>query len=99
MVVVPVVLDVVVEVVPVVLVALVSVTMVPEVSVMVPDGIAEVEVDPVVSVAMVLEDVSLTAAVSVMLVFSSFLQAKANNATATTIRTAIDLFKLKLLGD
>ncbi len=93
MVLVPVVPDVVVAVVPVVLVALVWVTIVPDVSVVVPAGIAEVSVEPVVLVIAV-PDVSLdTAAVSVTFVFSSFLQAKANSATATTIKIASDLFK------
>lgn len=79
----------------------VSVDIMPDVSVEVPDGIGEVSVDPVVPVDIVLvvEDVSLdAAAVSVMLVFSSFLQEKANSATVRTIKVANDLFKLKLLN-
>jgi hypothetical protein len=102
---VPVVPDVVVAVVPVVFVALVSVTIVPDVSVDVPDGIAEVIVEPLVDIAVpdvslvvIVDDVSLdTAVVSVTFVFSSFLQAKANSATATTIMIANVLFIQTLL--
>lgn len=108
-VVVPVVPDVVVAVVPVVLVALVSVSIVPDVSVDEPAGIADVAVEPLVPVVLliavpdesvvdIVDDVSLdAAAVSVTLVFSSFLQAKANSASARTIRIASDLFIQTLL--
>jgi hypothetical protein len=89
---VPVVPDVVVEVVPVVEVALVFVIIVPDVSVEVPDGIAEVEVEALVSVdAVVLAAVSVddeVTAVSVALTFSSFLHPKAKSTRAVTHRTA-----------
>jgi hypothetical protein len=89
-------------VVPDVVVPVVLVIMVPDVSVDVPEGMAEVLVPPMVelvSVAMVpvvievsvaivlvVDEVSLTAAVSVLLLLVSFLQAKPNSATATTVR-------------
>lgn len=101
-VVVPVVPDVVVAVVPVVFVALVSVSIVPEVSVAEPAGIADVDVEPLVPVVLLIavpdvsllvtvEDVSVTP-VSVTLVFSSFLHANAKRARARTIRIASDFF-------
>jgi hypothetical protein len=84
--------DVVVAVVPLVEVAVVAV--VAEVSVIVPDGMAEVEVEPVVS-DMVVADVSvIVAPVSVMvtavslLTFSSFLQETAKIMRARTARSA-----------
>ncbi len=87
--------EVVVAVVPVVDVAVVIVVAVPEVSVIVPPGIAEVDVVPVVSVAIVpvvivvsvVADVSAAAAaVSVLLLFVSLLQAKPNTLRARTVR-------------
>jgi hypothetical protein len=96
-VVVPVVPDVVVAVVPVVDVAVVDVMAVPEVSVAVPAGIAEVEVpELVVSVAIVpvVLDVSVAivdavsveaAAVSVLLLLVSLLQAKPKTLSARTV--------------
>jgi hypothetical protein len=90
--------EVVVEVVPVVDVAVVIVVAVPEVSVIVPPGIAEVDVEPVVSVAIVpvvidvsvvavVADVSAAAAaVSVLLAVVSLLQAKPNTLRARTVR-------------
>jgi hypothetical protein len=87
---VPVVPDVVVEVVPVVEVALVFVIIVPDVSVEVPDGMAEVEVEappPAVVLAAVSVEDEVTA-VSVALTFSSFLHPKAKSTRAVTHRTA-----------
>jgi hypothetical protein len=96
-VVVPVVPDVVVEVVPVVDVAVVEVMAVPDVSVVVPPGIAEVDVpELVVSVAIVpvvdavsvaiVDDVSVeAAAVSVLLLLVSLLQAKPKTLSARTV--------------
>lgn len=90
-VVVPVVPEVVVCVVPVVDVAEVFVIIVPDVSVEVPAGIAEVEVEADVSVddeviaVSVEEDVT---AVSVALTFSSFLQPNAKSTRVRTQRTA-----------
>jgi hypothetical protein len=90
--------EVVVEVVPVVDVADVIVVAVLEVSVIVPPGIAEVEVEPVVSVAIVpvvidvsvvevVADVSTAAAaVSVLLLFTSLLHAKPKTLRARTVR-------------
>ena len=60
-----------------------------------PEGIADVAVEPLVldiSVDDIVEDVSLTAVSVVTFVFSSFLQPKANSEIATTIRTASDFF-------
>ncbi|HEY8711975.1 MAG TPA: hypothetical protein VIM68_03835 [Thermoanaerobaculia bacterium] len=90
---------VVVPVVPDVVVDVVAVIAVPDVSEVVPDGIAAVSVVPVVldiavpdvSLVVIVDDVSL-AAVSVTFVFSSFLQANANSATARTIEIAKVLF-------
>jgi hypothetical protein len=94
---VPVVPDVVVEVVPVVDVAVVEVMAVPDVSVLVPPGIAEVEVpELVVSVAIVpvveavsvaiVDDVSVeAAAVSVLLLLFSLLHAKPKTLSARTV--------------
>jgi hypothetical protein len=94
---VPVVPEVVVEVVPEVDVAVVDVMAVPEVSVDVPAGMAEVEVpELVVSVAIVpvVVDVSVAiveavsvdaAAVSVLLLLLSFLQAKPKTLSARTV--------------
>jgi hypothetical protein len=101
--------EVVVEVVPEVDVAVVAV--VADVSVIVPLGIAEVDVEPVVSVAIVplvevsvaiVVDVSVdAAAVSVLLLFVSLLQAKPKTLRARTVtRTRIFLlmcFFLSLL--
>jgi DMSO/TMAO reductase YedYZ heme-binding membrane subunit len=95
-VVVPVVPDVVVEVVPEVDVAVVEVMAVPEVSVDVPDGIAEVDVpELVVSVAIVpVVDVSVdivdeesveAALVSVLLLLVSLLQANPKTLSARTV--------------
>jgi hypothetical protein len=96
-VVVPVVPDVVVAVVPDVDVAVVEVMAVPEVSVDVPDGIAEVDVpELVVSVAIVpvVEDVSVdivdevsveAALVSVLLLLVSLLQANPKTLSARTV--------------
>ena len=92
--------DVVVAVVPVVDVAVVDVVIVPDVSVEVPIGMAEVDVEaevsvvdivPVVPVAAVsvvdiVEPVSVAAAAVSVFVFCSFLQAKPKSATATTVR-------------
>jgi len=72
---------------------------VPDVSEVVPDGIAAVSVVPLVldiavpdvSLVVIVDDVSL-AAVSVAFVLSSFLQPKANSASATTIKIAKVLF-------
>jgi hypothetical protein len=95
--VVPVVPDVVVAVVPVVDVAIVEVVAVAEVSVIVPAGMAEVEVpELVVSVAIVpvVMDVSVAivdavsveaAAVSVLLLVVSLLQAKPKTLSARTV--------------
>ena len=81
-VVVPVVPEVVVSVVPVVDGMLVCVVIVPDVSVAVPDGIAEVELEPVVAA------VSVTAVpvVSLVVLFSfvSFLQPNAKRTRART---------------
>jgi hypothetical protein len=103
-VVVPVVPEVVVEVVPVVDVAVVDVVAVADVSVIVPAGMAEVEVpELVVSVAIVpvvlavsvaiVDAVSVeAAAVSVLLLFVSLLQAKPKTLSARTVtRTRIFL--------
>jgi hypothetical protein len=95
-VVVPVVPEVVVAVVPEVDVAVVDVMAVPEVSVIVPDGMAEVDVEPVVSVAIVpvvlavsvaiVDAVSVeAAAVSVLLLLVSLLQAKPKTLSARTV--------------
>lgn len=83
---VPVVPEVVVWVVPVVDVALVCVIIVPDVSVEVPEGIADVALDPVVA-AVSVTDVPV---VSLLVVFSfvSFLQATAKTTSASTQRTA-----------
>jgi len=80
-------------------IVVVAVIAVPDVSEVVPDGIAAVSVVPVVldiavpdvSLVVIVDDVSL-AAVSVTFVFSSFLQANANSATARTIEIAKVLF-------
>ena len=93
-VVVPVVPEVVVWVVPVVDVALVCVTIVPDVSVEVPDGIADVALEPVVA-AVSVTDVPV---VSLLVVFSfvSFLHATAKTTSARTQRTAKVFFILFL---
>jgi len=85
---VPLVDEVVVEVVPVVDVAEVWFMAVPDVSVTVLDGIAEVVVLALVSVAIVLlAEVSVAVAdVSVALTFVSFLQANPKSARAATVR-------------
>ena len=108
MVAVPVVPEVEVAVVPEVVVAVVAVCIVPEVSVEVPDGMAEVLValpeavvsvvdivlDIAVSVVEVVEAVSLAAAVSVLL-FSVFEQAMPKVESAATVRrTRSDFFIL-----
>jgi hypothetical protein len=82
---VPVVPEVVVWVVPVVDVALVCVIIVPDVSVEVPDGIADVALEPVVAAVSVTE----VPVVSLLVVFSfvSFLQAKAKTTSARMQRT------------
>jgi hypothetical protein len=88
-----------VPVVPEVVVAVVSVVIVPVVSVdvaIVPDVSVEVA-EPIAAVSVELALVSVDiAAVSVpavsMLVFSSFLQPKANSARAATIRSAVIFF-------
>ena len=87
--------DVVVAVVPDVDVAVVIVVAVPEVSLIVPAGIAEVLVEPVaivplvvaVSVVDIVDAVSVAAAaVSVLLFDVSLLQAKPNTLRAITVR-------------
>jgi hypothetical protein len=101
--------EVVVAVVPEVVVEVVAVIAVPDVSVDVPVGMAEVavvadvsvvDIVPVVPVievseamVLVVAEVSLAVAVSVLLAFCSFLQAKPNSAMQTTVRrTRIFLF-------
>jgi hypothetical protein len=83
---VPVVPEVVVSVVPVVDVMLVCVVIVPDVSVEVPDGIAEVELEPVVAAVSVIA----VPVVSLVVLFSfvSFLQPNAKRTRAKTQRTA-----------
>jgi hypothetical protein len=92
---VPVVPEVVVWVVPVVDVAFVCVVIVPEVSVEVPDGIAEVALEPVVAAVSVIA----VPVVSLLVVFSfvSFLQANAKTTSARKQRTA-KLFFISFLS-
>ena len=90
-VVVPVVPDVVVAVVPEVVVPVVLVIIVPDVSVEVPAGIDEVEVEALVSLELLVIAVSVddeVAAESVAFTFSSFLQPKAKSTRVSTHRTA-----------
>ena len=92
---VPVVPDVVVWVVPVVDVAFVCVVIVPDVSVEVPDGIAEVALEPVVAAVSVIAE----PVVSLLVVFSlvSFLQPTAKTTSARMQRTA-KLFFISFLS-